>query len=166
MKKLLIALALVVVSSPLYAQSSPVQIICAKGGNKPLCNSVKAVINQSPAWHQSKSGPRYIMLLSAYTRPELPGVIYGGAAYAANLGDPVSSQFPYFINGTAFTVGTSNVDSLAPAIVTDLTSAAIFFADTLASLNKYGTAGPDLSDIDEMPTRFLTDEDFAGQSAQ
>jgi len=163
MKNMLIAFALVVVSSPLYAQSTPVQIACAKGGYTPMCNSLKQAVNQSPLWHQSKKGPRYVVLLGS-DLDQQTGFVSGAASFAANLDDPVSRNFPHFIQMVTFTVGEGTASTAGPVLVDVLTESAIAFADALESLNQYGTAGPDLSDLDEIPMRSLTDQDFASQS--
>jgi len=159
MKNMLIALALLVVSSPLYAQSSPVQIACFKGGYKPMCNSLKKEVNQSPNWHQTKRGPRYVVVLGAHVDPQT-GLVSGAASFAANLDDPVSSQFPHLIEMVTFAIGTSSASTAGPVLVEILTKAALDFAASVASLNQYGTAGPDFSDVDELPMRFLTDDDL------
>jgi hypothetical protein len=160
MKKMLIALALLVVSSPLYAQSTPVQIVCSKGGYGPACNSLKQAVNQSPFWHQSKSGPRYVVFLNTLLHPDTPQAV-GAASFAAVLSDPLSSVFPYHIDEVAFYWGTGVMNQLGPALVEELTLAAIGFAETV---NSRESGGLDLSDVEEKPMRFLTDKDFAGQS--
>jgi hypothetical protein len=160
MKKMLIALALLVVSSPLYAQSTPVQIACFKGGYKPMCDSFKQAVNQDPHWHQKKGGARYVALLGADYDPQT-GLVSGAVSFGAALTDPVSNNFPHLIQMVTFYVDPSTASAAGPVLVGLLTESAITFADALASLQQHGTAGPDLTDMDEVPMRLLTDEDFA-----
>jgi hypothetical protein len=165
MKKMLLALALVVVSSPLYAQSAPVQIACFKGGYKPMCNDLKQAVNQSPVWHQTKNGLRYIVILGAELDPQT-GLVYGAATFGAVLSDPVSSNFPHLIDMVTFNISAGSASTAGPVLVEILTQSAIAFADAFASLQQHGTAGPDFSDLEEAPMRLLTDEDFAARSDQ
>lgn len=164
MKKLLIALALVVLSSPLYAQTAPVQPFCVRRGYKPMCSSLKKAINQSPVWRQTKRGLRYLVILSADFDPST-GTVFGAATFGAVLDNPVSNNFPQFINQVTFNISPSAASTAGPVLVEILTESAIVFADTFTSLQQHGTAGPDLSDIDEMPGRVLTDEDFSSGSS-
>jgi len=165
MKKMLLAFALLVVSAPLYAQPAPVQIVCAKGGYKPMCNNLKQSVNQSGVWRQTKNGLRYIVILGAELDPQT-GLVYGAASFGAILSDPVSSTFPHLIEMVTFNITPGSANTAGPVLVEILTESSIAFADAFASLQQHGTAGPDISDVEEAPMRSLTDEDFAGQSDQ